>query len=133
MRNTLIAIAGPPRAGKTARARRLVRPGCARVVTSATRPARPGEIHDRDYRFRSALAFVALRLGGRLLAHARFGDRTYGVERSALDEAWVHPDIAVAVVTPAAYRRGATVGHDGPLHVCAPAGRTRRGPPGGRA
>ena len=100
MRNTLIAIAGPACAGKTALARRLVRRGCARVVTSTTRPARPGEIHGRDHRFRSAFAFVALRLGGRLLEHARFGGHTYGVERCALDEAWAHSDIAVAVVTP---------------------------------
>ena len=46
------------------------------------------------------IAIAVLWLGRRLLEQARFGRHLYGVERSALDEAWTRSDIAVAVVTP---------------------------------
>ena len=96
----LIAIVGATCSGKTTLARRLVERGCAEVVSTTTRPVRPGECHGRDYRFVKQDEFLRLQHDGKLVEIARFGGHFYGVTGQALRAAFARSDTAVAVVTP---------------------------------
>ena len=96
----LIAIVGATCSGKTTLARRLVEHGCAEVVSTTTRPARPGERPGRDYWFVEQDEFLRLQYDGNMVEIAGFGGHFYGVTRKALRTAFTHSDTAVAVVTP---------------------------------
>jgi guanylate kinase len=68
----LLVLAGPAGSGKTTLCERMVaeEPGFARVVTSTTRPPRPGEVNGVDYHFLSPEAFDAKLAAGAFLEWA---------------------------------------------------------------
>jgi guanylate kinase len=81
-------LAGPSGSGKTTLAQALVaRSGnlLRRARTCTTRPPRPGEKADEDYRFVTADAFCALRERGELLEETLYNGHRYGVPASELE------------------------------------------------
>lgn len=86
----LVILAGPAGSGKSTLCERLVREcaGFERVVTSTTRPPRPGEVDGRDYHFFSDEEFDRLVGEGAFLEWARVHghDRRYGTLRRTIDE-----------------------------------------------
>ena len=96
----MIAIVGATCSGKTTLARRLVEKGCAQVVSTTTRAARPGERHGQDYWFVDEETFQAMAVAGGLVEAAEFGGHSYGISRDDLIAAFVESDSVAAVVTP---------------------------------
>ena len=96
----VIAIVGATCSGKTTLARLLVQRGCAEVISTTTREARPGELHGRDYWFVEQEAFLAMQYNGALIEVAYFGGHFYGISQEALRAAFTRSDTIVAVVTP---------------------------------
>jgi guanylate kinase len=88
-RGLLLVFSSPSGAGKTTIARRLVEtePELELSVSVTTRPARPGEIDGRDYRFIDQARFDEMVAQGELLEHARVFGNYYGTPRQPIDEA----------------------------------------------
>ena len=82
----ILLISAPSGAGKTTvcNAMLAANPGLRRVVTSTTRPARPGEQHGVDYHFFSAEEFGRRREAGEFLEHASVYGRAYGTLKSSV-------------------------------------------------
>ena len=102
-RIALVAICGPTCAGKTtlANALRRAEPSLSPVVTTTTRPPRPGEVHERDYHFVTDEAFRAKLAEGALLEHDRVFANFYGIETVELARIVSSGRTGVAVITPA--------------------------------
>ncbi len=81
-------ISAPSGAGKTTVCQALLaaNPNLRRVVTSTTRPARPGERHGLDYHFFSPEEFARRLAAGEFLEHASVYDRSYGTLKSSVLE-----------------------------------------------
>ncbi len=84
-----IVIAAPSGAGKTSLVRELVRRNDKVVfsLSATTRPARPGELHDADYRFVDDTEFARLVETGGLLEWAVVHGRKYGTLREGIEAA----------------------------------------------
>ena len=86
----LLVIAGPAGSGKSTLCDRLLqeRRKFSRVVTTTTRPPRPGEINGIHYHFFSADEFRRRRTAGDFLewarVHGNHEDRLYGTLRSSV-------------------------------------------------
>jgi guanylate kinase len=88
-RGFLLVLSSPSGAGKTTITRRLLArdPSLLLSVSVTTRPARPGELDGRDYRFIDQTRFAAMVAGGELLEHARVFDHDYGTPRQPVEAA----------------------------------------------
>lgn len=86
-RPRLVAVAGPPGAGKTSAVNGVLT-SCrvvSRPPTASTRPARPGEDHSGQYSHLTPQEYDRLKDSGDLLAsYPSFGLHQYGVTRTAL-------------------------------------------------
>jgi len=85
----LMIVAGPAGTGKTTLAERIVTevPGVEKVVTSTTRPARPGEVNGRDYHFFTEEEFDQRLSHAEFLESARVHGRyRYGTLRRSVQE-----------------------------------------------
>lgn len=84
-----LVVAGPSGAGKTTLCRRLVgrRDDIRFSLSATTRPARPGEVEGRDYRFVPRSAFERLVAAGELLEWAEVHGEMYGTPRAELEAA----------------------------------------------
>ncbi len=84
----IFLISAPSGAGKTTVCNALLatNPNLRRVVTSTTRPARPGERHGVDYHFFSPEEFARRLAAGEFLEHASVYDRSYGTLKSSVLE-----------------------------------------------
>ncbi|MEO5511821.1 MAG: guanylate kinase [Longimicrobiales bacterium] len=84
-----LVIAAPSGAGKTSLARELVRRNGDVVfaLSATTRPARPGETHDADYRFVDDAEFGRLLETGKLLEWAVSHGMKYGTLFEGIDSA----------------------------------------------
>ncbi|HTH45890.1 MAG TPA: guanylate kinase [Candidatus Limnocylindria bacterium] len=82
----ILLISAPSGAGKTTVCNALLaaNPNLRRVVTSTTRPARPGERHGVDYHFFSPEEFARRREADEFLEHASVYDRAYGTLKSSV-------------------------------------------------
>ena len=82
----IFLISAPSGAGKTTVCNALLaaNPNLRRVVTSTTRPARPGEQHGVDYHFFSPEEFARRLAAGEFLEHASVYDRSYGTLKSSV-------------------------------------------------
>ena len=82
----ILLISAPSGAGKTTVCNALLaaNSNLRRVVTSTTRPARPGEQHGVDYHFFSAGEFARRREADEFLEHASVYDRAYGTLKSSV-------------------------------------------------
>lgn len=97
----LIAITGATCSGKTTLAREMVAfLGCAQIISTTTREARPGERHGTDYWFVTREDFETTSEEGRFVEETTFGGDRYGITRESLDKAMEHSPVVVAVVTP---------------------------------
>ena len=88
-RGFLLVLSSPSGAGKTTITRALLErdPSLALSVSVTTRPARPGEIDGRDYRFIDQPRFDAMVAGGDLLEHATVFGHCYGTPRQLIEAA----------------------------------------------
>lgn len=90
--NVLIVIAGPAGSGKSTLCDRLVaeRPEFSRVVTTTTRPPRPGEINGVHYHFFAPAEFRRRVERGEFLewalVHGEHEDRLYGTLKASVLE-----------------------------------------------
>jgi guanylate kinase len=84
-----IVLAAPSGAGKTTLARALVsrRADVVFALSATTRPPRPGEQNDVDYRFVNETEFEKLRRSGELLESARVHGHWYGTLRASVTRA----------------------------------------------
>ncbi|MDL2210275.1 guanylate kinase [Desulfovibrio sp. OttesenSCG-928-O18] len=83
-----LVLCAPSGAGKTTLARRLMAevPSFAFSVSCTTRPARPGEVHGKDYTFMSKEEFLTLREQGHFAEWAEVHGNFYGTPlKAALD------------------------------------------------
>lgn len=83
----LLVLAGPAGSGKTTLCERMVAdaPGFSRVVTSTTRPPRPGEINGTHYHFFSPEEFDQRLASGQFLEWAQVhGKHRYGTLASSV-------------------------------------------------
>lgn len=79
----LLVVSGPSGSGKTTLCRQLADAGEAVYSVSATtRPARPGEVHERDYFFFSESEFEEKLARGEFFEHARVYGNLYGTLKS---------------------------------------------------
>jgi len=88
-RGFLLVLSSPSGAGKTTITRHLLErdPTLSLSVSVTTRPARPGEIDGRDYRFIDQARFDAMVAGNELLEHATVFGRCYGTPRAPIEAA----------------------------------------------
>lgn len=105
MKKTLFVICGPSCSGKTTLLNRLIRQrgqhgAIARVITTTTRPARPGEVDAVDYHFVDQLTFGGMADGGKLLEWIAFQGFLYGISAESLVTATTKSPIAGVVCTP---------------------------------
>ena len=87
-RGLMLVLSSPSGAGKTTISRMLLErdANLCISVSVTTRPARPGEVHGRDYYFIGAGEFERMVESGALLEHAHvFGNR-YGTPKAAVEQ-----------------------------------------------
>jgi guanylate kinase len=86
-RGSFFVIVGPSAVGKTTVVDRLLAivTSAVRLVTTTSRPPRPGEVDGRDYHFVSRDEFVARRDKGEFLEWNEFCSYFYGSSRIVLD------------------------------------------------
>jgi guanylate kinase len=88
-RGLLLVISSPSGAGKTSLSRRLMaeHTDLALSVSATTRPARPGEVDGREYRFIGAGTFKVMAARGDFLEWAEVHEHHYGTPREPIMEA----------------------------------------------
>jgi guanylate kinase len=87
-RGLMLVLSSPSGAGKTTISRMLLErdANLCMSVSVTTRPARPGEVHGRDYYFIDSSDFERMVEAGALLEHALvFGNR-YGTPKAAVEQ-----------------------------------------------
>lgn len=86
-KGAVIIVSGPSASGKTTVAEKVISgmPGVARMITTTSRPPRPGEIGGRDYFFVSREEFEARRDAGDLIEWAENYGNYYGGSRAVID------------------------------------------------
>lgn len=86
--NSLTVIVGPSGSGKTTLAELFVsRLGYAKVVSTTTRAARPGEEQGIHYNFVERSLFKEMILNDEFVEYAEFGGNFYGITHMAIDTA----------------------------------------------
>ena len=88
-RGLLIILSSPSGAGKSTLARWLREwdPSIRFSVSATTRPARPGEVHGKDYYFVSRDEFLTLSENGEMLEHAEVFANLYGSPKAPVEAA----------------------------------------------
>jgi guanylate kinase len=88
-RGFLLVLSSPSGAGKTTITHRLIErdPTLSLSVSVTTRPARPGEVDGKDYRFIDRPRFDGMVVAGELLEHATVFGHCYGTPRQPIEEA----------------------------------------------
>jgi guanylate kinase len=88
-RGFLLVLSSPSGAGKTTITRRLLErdASLSLSISVTTRPARPGEIDGRDYRFITQARFDAMVAAAELLEHAVVFGHCYGTPRGPIETA----------------------------------------------
>ncbi|WP_411289375.1 guanylate kinase [Phenylobacterium sp.] len=83
-RGFLLLISSPSGAGKTSLSRRLVadHADLALSISATTRPARPGEEHEREYYFVSSQEFDEMEGRGEFLEWANVHEHRYGTPKT---------------------------------------------------
>ena len=83
-RGLLLLISSPSGAGKTSLSRRLVadHADLALSISATTRPARPGEEHEREYYFVSSQEFDEMEGRGEFLEWANVHEHRYGTPKT---------------------------------------------------
>jgi guanylate kinase len=82
-------VVAPSGAGKSSLVNALLQeePSMMLSISCTTRPPRPGEEHDKHYRFVSVAEFQTLRDAGSMLEWAEVHGNFYGTPRDRIDEA----------------------------------------------
>lgn len=97
----ILTLTGPSGSGKTSLVWRLIKKypdRVERIVTSTSRPPRPGETDGIDYHFLSREAFEKGVAEQQFVGHAEFGGNLYGLRRSDVEQALASPKICVLIV-----------------------------------
>ncbi|HLU15190.1 MAG TPA: guanylate kinase [Burkholderiaceae bacterium] len=86
---SIIMVVAPSGAGKSSLVNEVLRqdPSIVLSISCTTRPPRPGEEHDKHYRFISVDQFNAFRDNNQLLEWAEVHGNFYGTPRDRVDEA----------------------------------------------
>jgi guanylate kinase len=84
----LFIVSGPSGAGKTTLYKKVASniPNLKPSVSFTTRPARPGEVNDRDYTFISRNEFMVMINNGKFAEWAEVHGELYGTSRKRLEE-----------------------------------------------
>jgi guanylate kinase len=88
-RGLMLVLSSPSGAGKTTISRRLLAEddNLGMSVSVTTRPMRPGEVADVDYRFVDRRAFDGMVARGELIEHAHVFGHDYGTPRAPVEAA----------------------------------------------
>jgi guanylate kinase len=98
MQNPLFVITGPSATGKTAVVSALIKlfPEAGHMITTTTRPQRPGEEHGRDYWFMERTEFEHAANAGEFIEWVETYGNYYGSDRARLEDLRVrHPLVFV--------------------------------------
>lgn len=97
---TYVIVTGPSGAGKTTVVDQLLRrfPSSCRIVTTTTRPPRPGEVDGRDYHFISRPDFERRVEAGEFLEWDPHYGNLYGSTRSEVDRLVAQHPVVFGVV-----------------------------------
>jgi guanylate kinase len=97
---TYVIVTGPSGAGKTTVVDQLLSrfPSSCRIVTTTTRPPRPGEVDGRDYHFLSRPDFERRREAGEFLEWDEHYGNLYGSTRSEVDRLVARHPVVFGVV-----------------------------------
>ena len=84
----VVVVSGPSGAGKSTLCDQFVavRATCSLIVTSTTRPRRPGEVDGEDYNFISVEDFRMMIQREEFLEHAAVHDHFYGSPRKVVEQ-----------------------------------------------
>lgn len=82
-----LILTGATGAGKTETTLRILKsnPDIKKLVTTTTRPPRPGEIDGKDYYFLSREDFIQRKENGEFLETAEYGGNLYGTTKREID------------------------------------------------
>ena len=97
----IFTLTGPSGSGKTTLVGQLVEKypnRVERIVTTTSRPPRPGETDGVDYHFLSREEFEKGIAEQQFVEHAEFGGNLYGLRRSDVKQALSSPKICVLIV-----------------------------------
>ncbi len=88
-RGLLLILSSPSGAGKSTLSKRLMAwdPAISFSVSATTRAPRAGEVHGRDYDFRSREEFQRMVAEGQMLEHAEVFGNFYGSPRGPVEQA----------------------------------------------
>lgn len=105
-----LVIVGPSGSGKTRLVNTVLEqvPNVARVITTTTRAARPGEVDGVHYYFVSRPEFEAMRERGEFLEWAEYAGNLYGSSKTRIAELRARHAAVLAIIDTvgaAAYRR----------------------------
>lgn len=87
MSGHLVIISSPSGGGKDAVIRELIKifPNSAKLMTTTTRPQRPGEQNGVDYNFVTREQFQTMIADGKFIEHNIYADNYYGTEKQRLE------------------------------------------------
>lgn len=94
---SLILICGPSGSGKTTLANMLVQKGASHIISTTTRPPRPGERYGVDYHFVDASRFNEDYQKNAFIETSMFNNNMYGTSFSSLHDALSAPVIVHVV------------------------------------
>lgn len=101
MNPRILTISGITCSGKSYLQKALVESGeFVKLVTSTTRPPRPGEIHGEDYNFMSSGIAEMLIENQNFVEYTGFNNHLYGLTKFELEEKLGSDKIACAILTP---------------------------------
>lgn len=105
MRKLIVTLTGPSCAGKSTLEKCLVQRGFGSVMSTTTRPMRPGEIDGVHYDFISEEEFKRMAAQDELMESIQYGDHFYGATVKNYHLATQGGKTAVVVVEPAGKRQ----------------------------
>lgn len=100
MLGTLVIISAPSGGGKTVITRALLQeiPTAVRLITTTTRPLRPGEVNGVDYHFLTRAAFEEKIAAGDFIEYVEYAGAYYGTDRLELQQLLEKWEFVIAVV-----------------------------------
>lgn len=96
----ITTITGRSCSGKSTLEKRMVEQGCARVISTTTRPMRAGEVNGVDYYFVTNEEFLRLNKASKFVEKVSFGANLYGVTVHEVERVFALSNHIVIVCEP---------------------------------
>lgn len=101
MKRVLLTVTGPTASGKTELVKVLSNSGkFEKLVSTTTRPIRPGEIHGQDYYFSNDETFDYLEKSDQIVQQVTINGKRYGTTVDEVERVFKNEAIPVIIVEP---------------------------------